>query len=155
MSCHLHPQYNALKAGRSLQDIGSQTCNSNTAWCSERCSRKILGFPSSYISCVPNTCELAGAAQLLLSKQILKQHMVYFGQLVRRPAGGLVRRSDTANLKHLKGKRRVGRPRDTLAGLVLEHCLRSTTPLKSLTQYLKRSLEAKRSWYSGVTAYCL
>ena len=96
------------------------------------CLRKILGIPASYISRVPNTSVPASAGQLCLSKQILKQQMIYVGKLARRSADDPVRscilKPGSIDLRELPGRRRVGRPRNTWAAPVLQH---SVTAAKS------------------------
>jgi len=89
-----------------------------------RCLRRILGIPAAFISRVSNKAVLAKANSFALSHSVVRQQLIFLGELTRRAGDDPVRVSvfqpGSIALKSLSGTRRVGRPRNTWPTLVLQ-----------------------------------
>ena len=115
-----------------------------------RCLRRILRIPHAYYSRVSNRTVLERAGHRPITESLLREQMIYMGQLARRrdddPARQCVFVPGGVALRALPGPRRRGRPRLCWTKCVHEACLRVAGSEDNLKEYFQRSEVAERAW---------
>ena len=123
-----------------------------------RCLRRVLKIPPSYISRVSNVTVLQRAAARSMSSMLLERQLRWFGALARRDSNDIVRCSifDSASLsfkpRGLVGPRRRGRPKVSWANGIFEHAIAVAGSEDSLNRMLGQA--SKFTWNSAVYDYC-
>jgi len=91
-----------------------------------RCIRKILRIPAAYISRISNATVRERASSTRLSKELLQQQLLLFGDIAVRDTGTLrdcVFAPGSVSLAEAQGCRGRGRPRHSWADQVRKHAL--------------------------------
>ena len=122
-----------------------------------RCLRRILKIPPAYHSRVSNLTVLGRAHAHSLSSRLLRQQLLYLGQVARRDDNDPVRcsifRPGTFESVPI-GARRQGRPRHTWAGSVLKTAAAIAGSVENLRALLAGTAQADRAWRAAVHQYC-
>ena len=112
-----------------------------------RCLRKIIRVAPAYYSRVSNITVFERAKTKPASRLLLKQQLIYFGQLACKdeddPTRKCIFENGDIELRQLVSKRRCGRPRLEWAKEMHKHALQmmgSQTALKSLLLNTRRPL---------------
>ena len=123
-----------------------------------KCLRRIAGVKASFYSRVSNQTvrDMLGAKPL--RHTILKQQLLYIGEIAGRRSGAVTRDAvfspNSIHLKPLNVKRRKGRPRTSWATQLHAVALTIAGGEAVLEQMWAGTPAAKSSWRAAVTRYC-
>ena len=116
-----------------------------------RCLRVIHGIKPAFVSRVSNAKVLLQSGQVQLGRQLLQQQLLLFGRVARAPATDPLRiltfipgSVDAATGRYI---RKVGRPRNEWAVMLLRECRRISPDFSNL-------IYNEQGWKRAAQTYC-